>query len=55
MSRPDPLVEEFVPRDIWADAQVCRNDDDTMFIIVRPENTSRTIRVLVRVQAAVEL
>jgi hypothetical protein len=59
VSRPDPesvaLIVECVPRDIWADAQVCRNDDGTMYLIVRPEHTSRTIRILVRIQQAVEL
>lgn len=55
MDESTALIHEFVPRDIWADAQVCRNDDDTMFVVVRPANSSRTIRVLVRVQQAVEL
>lgn len=49
------LVREFVPDEVFADAQVSRNADDTLCLIVRPRGSSRVLRITATATAAAEL
>lgn len=49
------LVREFVPDHIFADAQVSRNADGTLCLLVRPRGSSRVLRITATATAAAEL